>query len=395
MTSEDSPRGGGGGFALLCCKRRWQVLSGLCVGLSLCYAQRTNLSVAAVAMAEDLKWSDGEKGAALSAFFWGYCVFMLPGGLFVRRHGGFLMFGLSVLVSTVLTAAIPAAAAMGVGWVYALRAVTGAVEACTFPAIYAVMQEWVPESERGASIGLVFGAEQLGSMLGYGATGVLVHRVSWQSSFYFFAALGAAASVFWFAFCSESPGRDRWITPQERDEILRGKGKAVAGYARGGIEDHDDMDRDAGGKARSASATAAAASSSSTSPWVHNGSMRHRGRGSGDDLASRNNNAISSSSSSSSSSGGGGNNPLGEALLGDRGEDGEGDVDNDSGGMVGSGIISIDADVRQEDPPSFPAAGDSGQPPPLPPPSQQQAAVPWRIIVFTWQCWPVYVQHFW
>ena len=119
-----------------------------------------------------------------------------------------------------------------------------------------------------------------------------------------------------------------------------------------------------------------------------------RGRGSGDDLASRNNNAISSSSSSSSS-GGGGNNPLGEALLGDRGEDGEEDVDNDSGGMVGSGIISIDADVQQEDPPSFPAAGDSGQPPPLPPPSQQQAAVPWRIIVFTWQCWPVYVQHFW
>ena len=215
-------------------KRRWQILAGLCMGLSVCYAQRTNLSVAAVAMAEDLDWTDSEKNTALSAFFWGYCAFMLPGGWLVRRFGGFAMFGASVLVSTLLTAAIPFAAHTSVGFVYFLRAVTGAVEAATFPAIYALLSTWVPEAEKGRSVSFVFGAEQIGSMLGFSITGSLVHRVSWESSFYFFAAFGAVTSGFWFVFCSGDPKRDRYISPAERAEILQGKCGGSGGSGDGG-----------------------------------------------------------------------------------------------------------------------------------------------------------------
>ena len=94
-------------------KRRHVVLWTMCAGLSMCYAQRTSLSVAVNKIVDELGWSETQKGLLLSAFFWGYCVGMLPGGFFVRRHGGFVMFALSVGGSALLTAAVAVSQPIG------------------------------------------------------------------------------------------------------------------------------------------------------------------------------------------------------------------------------------------------------------------------------------------
>jgi len=45
-------------------------------------ADRTNISVAILAMAADQGWDDEQQGYVLSAFFYGYMVTQIPGGMY-------------------------------------------------------------------------------------------------------------------------------------------------------------------------------------------------------------------------------------------------------------------------------------------------------------------------
>ena len=49
---------------------------------TLCYADRTNLSVALVAMRREFGWDGSTSGSLLSAFFIGYLFTQIPGGYF-------------------------------------------------------------------------------------------------------------------------------------------------------------------------------------------------------------------------------------------------------------------------------------------------------------------------
>ena len=61
------------------------------------YTDRVNISVAAIAMKEDLGWTQTEKGLVLSSFFVGYMLFMFASGWLATRYGGKRVLGLAVL----------------------------------------------------------------------------------------------------------------------------------------------------------------------------------------------------------------------------------------------------------------------------------------------------------
>lgn len=47
----------------------------------ICYADRTNISVAILAMAEDQGWDEEQQGFVLAAFFYGYMLTQILGGM--------------------------------------------------------------------------------------------------------------------------------------------------------------------------------------------------------------------------------------------------------------------------------------------------------------------------
>ncbi len=168
-------------------KRRHAILLGTNLALVVCYVQRSSFSLAAVEMRDQLGWTDAEKNTTISAFYWGYMPLMMPGGYLVLRYGGFAVLAFAVLASSLLTAATPLAAPHGVTWVYALRAVTGAVEAATFPAVFDLIARWVPATEKGSAIGVVFAGVPVGNMLAFGLTGWVCDAYGWEAAFYLFA----------------------------------------------------------------------------------------------------------------------------------------------------------------------------------------------------------------
>ena len=50
------------------------------------YIDRSNLSVAAIAMKEEFRWSETTKGFVLSSFFVGYMLLQVPSALLANRY---------------------------------------------------------------------------------------------------------------------------------------------------------------------------------------------------------------------------------------------------------------------------------------------------------------------
>ena len=122
------------------------------LGVVVGYTDRVNISVAAVAMKEQLGWSQTEKGLVLSAFFVGYLLFMFASGWLANRFGGKRVLGISVLAWSLFTLATPLAAGLSFGALLVARIGMGIGEAGLFPASYEMFGRWVPATERSRAV---------------------------------------------------------------------------------------------------------------------------------------------------------------------------------------------------------------------------------------------------
>ena len=92
--------------------RRYSVITMCFFAVFICYIDRVNISVAAIAMQEEFGWSETTKGFVLSSFFIGYMLFMAPSGWVANRIGGRIVLGFAVLWWSVFTLLTPVAAFM-------------------------------------------------------------------------------------------------------------------------------------------------------------------------------------------------------------------------------------------------------------------------------------------
>ena len=178
------------------------------------YTDRVNISVAAVAMKEELGWSQTQKGLVLSAFFVGYMLFMLASGWLATRFGGKRVLGLSVLAWSVVTILTPLSAQVSLATLFAARVAIGVGEAGLFPAAYELLGRWVPAGERTRAVARIMSGIPLGTIAGVMVTGWLVERFGWPMAFY---ACGAVGLV-WFAVFQREVTNDPADDPRVSDE---------------------------------------------------------------------------------------------------------------------------------------------------------------------------------
>lgn len=180
------------------------------------YSDRVNISVAAVAMKEQLGWSQTEKGLVLSAFFVGYMLFMFISGLLANRYGGKRVLGYAVLAWSLFTLITPFMASVSLGALLAARIGMGIGEAAMFPAALELYARWVPLTERTRAVARLLSGIPLGTLVGLIATGWIVSRYNWPMAFYSFGLLGLLWVAIWFRSAANSPDEDPHITADER-----------------------------------------------------------------------------------------------------------------------------------------------------------------------------------
>ena len=185
------------------------------------YLDRSNLSIVATKLAEDLHLSPVSLGFLLSAFGWTYALFQIPASRFVDRVNPRLLFAVALAMWSVATFL------MGIAGTFfaliALRLAVGVLEAPSFPISNRVVTTWFPEAERAGAIGFYTSAQFVGLAFLTPLLAWLEARYGWR---FIFEATGAAgitwALAWWLLY--RDPAESRSVNQAELRLIEEGGG---------------------------------------------------------------------------------------------------------------------------------------------------------------------------
>lgn len=162
------------------------------------YIDRSNLSIAAPLIKDELHLSGTQLGTLLSAFFWIYACMQIPAGWLVDRFdakwvlaAGFFIWSAATAVTGVLH---------GFAALLVIRVILGVGESVTFPSMGKILGRHFKENDRGFANAIVMAGLALGPALGMLVGGSAVARFGWRP---FFLALGLASLVWlgpWIAW---------------------------------------------------------------------------------------------------------------------------------------------------------------------------------------------------
>ncbi|MBB5158075.1 MFS transporter [Saccharopolyspora phatthalungensis] len=194
--------------------RWWRIGLLLFLIYTVAFADRQNISVAAPEMVKELHLSSTVLGVLLSAFFWGYVLTQVPGGMLANRIGPRW-----VIVGTLVVwgaAAIATGLVSGYYQLLAVRFAMGLAEGAVWPSFAVMFINWYPDSERGRAINFSEMALPISSIIMAPTAGWLIAAYNWETMFIVWGIpplVLAAAFAYWGA---DHPDQDRFLSQEER-----------------------------------------------------------------------------------------------------------------------------------------------------------------------------------
>ncbi len=162
-----------------------RVLVLLTLSVLINYIDRSNLSIAAPLIKDELGLSGSQLGTLLSAFFWTYALMQIPAGWLVDRLDVKWVFAMGFFVWSAATAVT--GVLHGFAALLAIRVILGVGESVAFPSYGKILATHFQESRRGFANAAVMAGLALGPALGMLVGGNVVARFSWRP---FFVVLG-------------------------------------------------------------------------------------------------------------------------------------------------------------------------------------------------------------
>ncbi|WP_460798706.1 MFS transporter [Microbacterium sp. GXF0217] len=203
-------------------RSRWTRIGALLlVSYLVAYIDRTNMSVAAPSMTEELGLDSGQMGILLSAFFWGYVVSLAFAGWAVAKLGAkraivgaLFVFGL-------------ASAATGLTEDFTqlilVRVVLGLGEGLVFPAITIFFVRWFPSWERGRASGLSLLAIPISAIIMAPMSGWLISHWDYKTMFIVQGIFPILVAIIGIFLLKADPESDPRISEAERTYILENR----------------------------------------------------------------------------------------------------------------------------------------------------------------------------
>ena len=213
---------------------RWALVFWLFVLSAIAFMDRTNVSIAGVAIGQAYQLDKIRLGWSFSAFLIGYAAFQVPGGWLATRLGPRKVLALAVLwwgLFTALTASVPLGASNALLLLILIRLGLGAGESVIYPAANQFVSRWIPVAERGRAHGWIFAGVGAGSGLTPPLLTWINSSYGWRTSFVFCAVLGVLAGAAWYAAARDRPQEHHWVSSAERAYIESGVDERVAAEA--------------------------------------------------------------------------------------------------------------------------------------------------------------------
>ena len=210
---------------------RWWMMGLLMVGSIINYLTRSTLGVAAPTLLKDLNIAEQQYSWIISAFQVAIMLQPLCGYVMdtIGLRMGFAIFAIA-------WSFVSMAHGLAANWqtLFGLRALLGFAEGSANPAGMKATSEWFPATERGLAGGFFNMGASLGSMLAAPLVAWAILTHSWQFAFVLTGVIGLVWAGLWLTFYN-SPSKHRALSAHERDYILSGQEKHLAGSGKPSI----------------------------------------------------------------------------------------------------------------------------------------------------------------
>jgi len=189
------------------------------------FIDRTSVSFAAEGMNRDLGFSSYIYGLGAGIFFLGYVLFEVPSNLFLHAVGARRWIARIMISWAVIAGAM--ALVKGPTSFYVVRLLLGVAEAGFFPGVVYFLTRWVPAMERARLIGLFMTAIPISTALGGPLAGAILRLdglaglAGWQWLYVLETIPSLLLGLVTLAYLPDTPSEARWLTPQEKDSLLR------------------------------------------------------------------------------------------------------------------------------------------------------------------------------
>jgi len=162
------------------------------------YIDRSNLSIAAPLLKDELGISNTQLGTLLAAFFWTYGLMQIPAGWLADHFDVKWVFAAGFFIWSTATAVT--GMLHGFAALIAVRVILGVGESVAFPSYSNILGTYFTEARRGFPNALIMAGLSLGPAVGILIGGTVVGRFGWRP---FFLALGLGGLIWivpWLAW---------------------------------------------------------------------------------------------------------------------------------------------------------------------------------------------------
>lgn len=172
-------------------------------------------------------WKPSQVEGTTQAFFIGFIVILIPGGVMADTHGGKSIMAVGIIIATVVTILLPIMIELGPSALACNRLLQGLAQGLVYPSISAITAQWAPASERTIATGIIFSSQFFGWSTAYWVRSQFT--TNWNVQFYLCAAMGLAWLIIWTLFSFSKPSYCSYIKKTELEKIK--------------ISSHSDYDR--------------------------------------------------------------------------------------------------------------------------------------------------------
>ncbi len=199
MTTQFTTSGMGDGSAPpVNTRKRFNILLLIFITVVINYMDRTNISVAASALSEELSLTSIQMGLIFSAFGWTYSILQIPGGIAVDMVKTRLLYPFILIawsIATLVQGFISSFAAL-----IGCRMVIGVFEAPSYPCNNKIVTSWFPENERASAIAIYTSGQFIGLAFLMPLLVVIQNAFGWRGLFIISGIIGIVWAVIWYAF---------------------------------------------------------------------------------------------------------------------------------------------------------------------------------------------------
>lgn len=200
---------------------RFRILAFIFISVVINYMDRSNISVAASAISNELQLTSVQLGLIFSAFGWTYAALQIPGGIMVDKFGPRLLYSLSLILWS--TATLFQGIMKGFAGLLSFRLAIGAFEAPAYPANNRIVTSWFPDNERATAIAVYTSGQFLGLAFLTPALAAIEHFAGWRGLFIITGSIGIIWGIIWY-FVYRDPNKHHRVNEAELDYIEKGGG---------------------------------------------------------------------------------------------------------------------------------------------------------------------------